>query len=941
MPLLRMYSNNMSLFYSYSRSFIESNPLKITLSILRSSWVLSNLLIFGIILCLRTNGYAQQPPPEICDESPFVCDVDESINRGLQSIRARENNVGEIPNLNGQSNPKHNFLAILAFLEKRDDFGWLGRALGYEGMSPQDQDLIERLVQTLLEEEDGIRQPGALPYVYTTGGALMALATYLSSNGPDNVGASITVSQALANGVINLQGNQGNTLPNNPGGWNYRRPETRGDLSTTQFAVAGLSAASSIIPEANGVLPQVIPYLRISQDQEGGLGYRPGNASSSSMSATGLWCYRLADVPVESTEVQGVLDWLYHNYTYSELVGSFRVQSPYYYLWAAEKALTVSSLADLDPSSDPLLYRDESDFGIKNPIYYGYPQEEPSHFFDFATQLLEWQDLNGDWGTSYNGSHQGWDQISSHFFAILTLQRSLGGVCLDEDGDQLCGPDDNCPNLANPDQADEDLDGIGDACDSCPKVANRNQEDTDGDGRGDACDRYFCVPDGLPEICDGLDNDCDRLIDQTVDGHSVIDESECATGFVGQCGRGRYECANGGYVICRPLLPSEAETCDGVDNDCDGVIDEEVRNECGLCGELDEERCDGEDNDCDGAIDEGSALCSEDETCVAQGYCALNCTEEAPCTETQTCRAGVCIDRCALLDCTGSQECINGECIDRCEGIVCEEGLQCVGGQCRALTCRDFGCPQGFICEDDQCIEDLCFGVECGTRSFCTQGRCQFSCADVSCGFDEVCEEGQCREASCRGEVCEEGYYCNGLGCVVDECREEECATGQRCLQGRCQDDPCLDIHCPPSQRCSVFDGDGEIGSPQCIQDWSSTHQNSSMEEINGGSLSGGAQANMDMSQNDMSQNDSLSGGSLTMDPSEPEEEESDANLTVGGRLEEDMGRPTEEGESMKAPSNDGCHTLSSSSSHRSFLLLLYALFFLRLRTWRIDRSHK
>lgn len=84
----------------------------------------------------------------------------------------------------------------------------------------------------------------------------------------------------------------------------------------------------------------------------------------------------------------------------------------------------------------------------------------------------------------------------------------LGG---DGDGDGICTKVDNCPLVANANQADSDGDGIGDACDTpsdpcallggdtdkdgvcdktdnCPLVANPNQSDTDGDGIGDACE---------------------------------------------------------------------------------------------------------------------------------------------------------------------------------------------------------------------------------------------------------------------------------------------------------------------------------------------------------------------------------------------------------------------------------------------------------------------
>jgi hypothetical protein len=82
---------------------------------------------------------------------------------------------------------------------------------------------------------------------------------------------------------------------------------------------------------------------------------------------------------------------------------------------------------------------------------------------------------------------------------------------VDPDGDGVLGPADNCPNHANPDQANEDRDDSGDVCDSCPEdtwhydydadglcesdncmgAYNPDQADTDHDGFGDACDE--CV----------------------------------------------------------------------------------------------------------------------------------------------------------------------------------------------------------------------------------------------------------------------------------------------------------------------------------------------------------------------------------------------------------------------------------------------------------------
>ncbi len=85
-------------------------------------------------------------------------------------------------------------------------------------------------------------------------------------------------------------------------------------------------------------------------------------------------------------------------------------------------------------------------------------------------------------------------------------------VDFDKDGDGFSDATDNCPAVANPDQADGDADGAGDACDNCPGYANPDQADIDHDNIGDACDN--CVdPDadgfgnpGYPSATCQIDN---------------------------------------------------------------------------------------------------------------------------------------------------------------------------------------------------------------------------------------------------------------------------------------------------------------------------------------------------------------------------------------------------------------------------------------------------
>lgn len=78
----------------------------------------------------------------------------------------------------------------------------------------------------------------------------------------------------------------------------------------------------------------------------------------------------------------------------------------------------------------------------------------------------------------------------------------------DDDGDTVLDVNDNCPNNANPTQADMDVDGQGDVCDL----------DIDGDGFHNTQETAFASnPNSAAskiEVCDGLDNDADTVIDE-------------------------------------------------------------------------------------------------------------------------------------------------------------------------------------------------------------------------------------------------------------------------------------------------------------------------------------------------------------------------------------------------------------------------------------------
>ena len=204
---------------------------------------------------------------------------------------------------------------------------------------------------------------------------------------------------------------------------------------------------------------------------------------------------------------------------------------------------------------------------------------------------------------------------------------------------QNCGA---CGNLCNVPHAQVTCQAgvcVPDACNVGFHDDNGDLSDEPTDG----CEYQCTVTNSGTEVCDLVDNDCDRDIDEGIDtqtdpancgscGNNCLDDfpdgkATCNAGtcaFAG-CKAGHYDIDGNALNGCEyPCVPNGSEVCDGADNDCNGVADEGilpgVGDTCGnaqvgecrpgvracqsgnlVCvGEIQPatEYCDGLDNDC-------------------------------------------------------------------------------------------------------------------------------------------------------------------------------------------------------------------------------------------------------------------------------------------------------------------------------------------------------
>ncbi|HEY8042609.1 MAG TPA: MopE-related protein [Polyangiaceae bacterium] len=248
---------------------------------------------------------------------------------------------------------------------------------------------------------------------------------------------------------------------------------------------------------------------------------------------------------------------------------------------------------------------------------------------------------------------------------------------------------------------------------------------------------YICFEDG-PTSATSWNNDGDFNDDvYFVTGITCSGGGQpCDTGKPGICAAGLTQCnANG--TTCQELNPpAQTETCNGLDDNCNGSTDEGAPCPAGkICDQ----------GTCVAACNGNEFPCPAGLVCSNDGHCLDPKCVNVTCPSGQVCVQGLCKAPCDGVKCPHPQVCRVGVCVDPCAGVTCQAGQVCLSGVCIA-NCNCQPCAQGKACDkpSGQCLDSACTGVTCGAGTYCVAGNCVDDCAGAVCPAGQTCSAGAC-----------------------------------------------------------------------------------------------------------------------------------------------------------------------------------------------------
>ena len=378
-------------------------------------------------------------------------------------------------------------------------------------------------------------------------------------------------------------------------------------------------------------------------------------------------------------------------------------------------------------------------------------------------------------------------------------------------------PDTDGDNIADCVDTDDDNDGVPDKDDNCPLNKDTTQKDTDKDGQGDVCDddddgdgdpdETDCKPldptigSTVAEVCNGKDDDCDSLIDEEgASGCEVLFSDGDSDGF-GNTTKSKCLCAEQGAYTA------------SIGGDCDDT-DKSVNPAA-------TEKCNLKDDDCDEQIDEkGATGCTSyylDQDTDGFGVTAASQCACGPSGTYTATKAGDCDDG-EILAYPGAPEKCDGVDND-CDGKVDEEDA----GGCTVYY-LDFDKDGWGVATQKKC---LCAATApyIATQS----GDCSDSDPLVGPGTTEICDG---LDNDCNGKVDEDGaagcttYYRDFDGDSYGLDADKQClckVTGvYTALQGGDCNDTAFSVNPERTEICNSIDDNcngaiDESGAEGCV----------------------------------------------------------------------------------------------------------------------------